>query len=216
MYDAAGCAGHLAAALDPAVVFNWQRHDHQRLLPAILNSPLDGSGRVKGTFASSGSSRPSDGGMPQCVNNITHNHYIWPQACPARQSRPLSTPISPAAQPQGGLISLPKPLAPKPLQTRPLENAAPQAAAGDSTPAPEPKRFLGFELITWQKILPLGFMFFCILFNYTILRDTKVRRVRTPTIELPHPFPPRPSGPAARAFGDVDAPVSAPRRTCSS
>lgn len=24
-----------------------------------------------------------------------------------------------------------------------------------------------------QKLLPLGLMFFCILFNYTILRDTK-------------------------------------------
>lgn len=26
---------------------------------------------------------------------------------------------------------------------------------------------------TWSKVLPLGAMFFCILFNYTILRDTK-------------------------------------------
>ena len=33
---------------------------------------------------------------------------------------------------------------------------------------------MGIEAITWQKIVPLGFMFFCILFNYTILRDTKV------------------------------------------
>lgn len=37
------------------------------------------------------------------------------------------------------------------------------------------KTFLGIEAFTWQKIVPLGFMFFCILFNYTILRDTKVR-----------------------------------------
>jgi len=28
-------------------------------------------------------------------------------------------------------------------------------------------------MFTWQKIIPLGLMFFCILFNYTILRDTK-------------------------------------------
>ncbi len=55
-----------------------------------------------------------------------------------------------------------------------LENAAPKAAAGDSTPAPEEKKFLGYTAFTWQKIVPLGFMFFCILFNYTILRDTKV------------------------------------------
>lgn len=49
-----------------------------------------------------------------------------------------------------------------------------QAAAGDAAPEPS-KKILGYDPITWQKILPLGFMFFCILFNYTILRDTKVR-----------------------------------------
>jgi len=43
--------------------------------------------------------------------------------------------------------------------------------AGDA--APSGKKFLGFDFLTWQKIVPLGFMFFCILFNYTILRDTK-------------------------------------------
>ena len=36
---------------------------------------------------------------------------------------------------------------------------------------------MGIEYITWKKIIPLGFMFFCILFNYTILRDTKVGAV---------------------------------------
>lgn len=36
-----------------------------------------------------------------------------------------------------------------------------------------PHRYFGFEALTWAKIVPLGFMFFCILFNYTILRDTK-------------------------------------------
>ncbi|KAF6176783.1 hypothetical protein GIB67_020505 [Kingdonia uniflora] len=33
--------------------------------------------------------------------------------------------------------------------------------------------FLGIEIGTLKKIIPLGLMFFCILFNYTILRDTK-------------------------------------------
>ncbi|KAG0498107.1 hypothetical protein HPP92_002798 [Vanilla planifolia] len=33
--------------------------------------------------------------------------------------------------------------------------------------------FLGIEAKTLKKIVPLGLMFFCILFNYTILRDTK-------------------------------------------
>ncbi|PIN07576.1 hypothetical protein CDL12_19859 [Handroanthus impetiginosus] len=37
----------------------------------------------------------------------------------------------------------------------------------------ESPKFLGIELVTLKKILPLGMMFFCILFNYTILRDTK-------------------------------------------
>nr|KJB70560.1 hypothetical protein B456_011G079600 [Gossypium raimondii] len=50
------------------------------------------------------------------------------------------------------------------------------AAAADGQPlfgeTPTPK-FLGIELVTLKKIIPLGLMFFCILFNYTILRDTK-------------------------------------------
>ncbi len=52
------------------------------------------------------------------------------------------------------------------------------AAAADDAGAPT-KKFMGIEAITWQKIVPLGFMFFCILFNYTILRDTKVTALET-------------------------------------
>uniref|UniRef100_A0A0D9YCF1 ADP,ATP carrier protein n=1 Tax=Oryza glumipatula TaxID=40148 RepID=A0A0D9YCF1_9ORYZ len=49
------------------------------------------------------------------------------------------------------------------------------AAAAGAVPAaqPEGKKFLGVEVKTLKKIVPLGLMFFCILFNYTILRDTK-------------------------------------------
>ena len=54
-----------------------------------------------------------------------------------------------------------------------------EAASGDSQenlPVTHPdKMILGSPVKTWKKILPLGAMFFCILFNYTILRDTKVR-----------------------------------------
>ncbi|CAI7916828.1 unnamed protein product [Closterium sp. NIES-53] len=55
-------------------------------------------------------------------------------------------------------------------------NAA--AAAADSgepagSIAKGPSKFLGVEVITLKKIIPLGIIFFCILFNYTILRDTK-------------------------------------------
>lgn len=48
------------------------------------------------------------------------------------------------------------------------------AADGQSFFAePEKPKFLGIETATFKKIVPLGLMFFCILFNYTILRDTK-------------------------------------------
>ncbi|MBA0850334.1 hypothetical protein Goshw_028497 [Gossypium schwendimanii] len=50
------------------------------------------------------------------------------------------------------------------------------AAATDGQPLfgeTQKPKFLGIELVTLKKIIPLGFMFFCILFNYTILRDTK-------------------------------------------
>ena len=35
------------------------------------------------------------------------------------------------------------------------------------------EQFLGVKVSTLKKVVPLGVMFFCILFNYTILRDTK-------------------------------------------
>jgi hypothetical protein len=38
---------------------------------------------------------------------------------------------------------------------------------------PASKTFLGVEIITLKKVIPLGLMFFCILYNYTFLRDTK-------------------------------------------
>ncbi|KAL0354752.1 UNVERIFIED_CONTAM: Plastidic ATP/ADP-transporter [Sesamum radiatum] len=37
----------------------------------------------------------------------------------------------------------------------------------------ESPKLMGIEVETLKKIIPLGMMFFCILFNYTILRDTK-------------------------------------------
>ncbi|GFZ04106.1 TLC ATP/ADP transporter [Actinidia rufa] len=50
------------------------------------------------------------------------------------------------------------------------------ASAADGQPLfeeSESPKFMGFEILTLKKIIPLGLMFFCILFNYTILRDTK-------------------------------------------
>jgi ATP:ADP antiporter, AAA family len=45
-------------------------------------------------------------------------------------------------------------------------------AVSDESETEKPK-FLGVEVITLKKIIPRGMMFFCILFNYTTLRDTK-------------------------------------------
>lgn len=47
------------------------------------------------------------------------------------------------------------------------------AAGGTAVPSQAPKKILGIDAITFKKVVPLGLMFFCILFNYTILRDTK-------------------------------------------
>ncbi|PSS17890.1 Plastidic ATP/ADP-transporter like [Actinidia chinensis var. chinensis] len=50
------------------------------------------------------------------------------------------------------------------------------ASAADGQPLfeeSESPKFMGIEIFTLKKIIPLGLMFFCILFNYTILRDTK-------------------------------------------
>ncbi|BDA49057.1 ADP,ATP carrier protein 1 [Coccomyxa sp. Obi] len=69
-----------------------------------------------------------------------------------------------------------RPSLPRRSAQRPAASAvaASAAIAGDGADVPaEKKGFLGIEAFTWQKIVPLGFMFFCILFNYTILRDTK-------------------------------------------
>lgn len=62
------------------------------------------------------------------------------------------------------------------LRTFPIFRAeAAAAAAGQPSYDGEVQspKFLGIELTTYKKIIPLGLMFFCILFNYTILRDTK-------------------------------------------
>jgi len=60
----------------------------------------------------------------------------------------------------------------KPLPQR-VGATADAAPAGDGF---DEKWLFGLTKGTWQKVVPLAMMFFCILFNYTILRDTKVRR----------------------------------------
>lgn len=45
--------------------------------------------------------------------------------------------------------------------------------ASDCTPGAEEKKIMGMPKVLVKKIIPQALMFFCILFNYTILRDTK-------------------------------------------
>lgn len=52
-------------------------------------------------------------------------------------------------------------------------SAAIDSVGDDGFAVAASKKFMGVELITLKKVIPLGLMFFCILFNYTILRDTK-------------------------------------------
>eukprot|EP00873_Tetraselmis_striata_P014600 jgi/Tetstr1/434864/TSEL_002578.t1 len=104
------------------------------------------------------------------------------QGIPALRAR-RSVAVRASVAPRRAVV----PLAVKPLQAAPLTStslpslkparkmmAAPvKAAASDATPPEEEKKFLGVPYSTLAKIIPLGAMFFCILFNYTILRDTK-------------------------------------------
>ncbi|KAK9666291.1 hypothetical protein RND81_14G174700 [Saponaria officinalis] len=65
----------------------------------------------------------------------------------------------------------------KNIRNSPIFKAEAAAAADNNQPLYgekiTPPKFLGIEIVTLKKIIPLGLMFFCILFNYTILRDTK-------------------------------------------
>eukprot|EP00775_Hariotina_reticulata_P008323 gene8323-8508_t len=95
-----------------------------------------------------------------------------PKVSPALRAFSGNRRLPGQVQPQTGLIPLQKPVsqqAEKPVE-RP--EVAVNAASDASQPGEE-KKILGYSALTWQKILPLGAMFFCILFNYTILRDTK-------------------------------------------
>lgn len=62
------------------------------------------------------------------------------------------------------------------METRSTEGSAVQPGDDDST-----VKLMGLDLrikvATAKKVVPLSLMFFGILFNYTILRDTKVRGV---------------------------------------
>ncbi|CAD6251464.1 unnamed protein product [Miscanthus lutarioriparius] len=101
-------------------------------------------------------------------NLLRHRHahaHAPAAAAPLRLSLPRHLP-GPAP------LRLPAALPLRPCLP-PLRAASAAAPApGDDASAASPK-FLSVETKTLKKIVPLGLMFFCILFNYTILRDTK-------------------------------------------
>ena len=119
--------------------------------------------------------------LPARTVQLAANHSLVPAAQvvrfdqkPCVHSSPL---LSPTDNPRRGRqVRQPAFLGPR-LASRPARQPTvvrAEVAAAASLDGAEPKTFMGIESLTWQKILPLGFIFFCILFNYTILRDTKV------------------------------------------
>lgn len=122
--------------------------------------------------------------------NVNYNVMVM-LASAARATMPTARPMaarmsaSRMVTPKIGLtrpVLVGQPLVQKPagvvgLPQLPRRAAVRVQASSDALPvlaaAPEEKKFLGVAAFTWQKIIPLGIMFFCILFNYTILRDTK-------------------------------------------
>ena len=65
------------------------------------------------------------------------------------------------------------------------KNAIVAAAAEE----PEERKIFGMSMISLGKFASLAFMFFCILFNYTILRDTKDVLVVTAPAAAPRSSP---------------------------
>lgn len=73
-----------------------------------------------------------------------------------------------------GFVTKPLLLSQKNRNSVPIVRAeAAAAASADGFGEKESTKIFGIEPVTFKKIIPLGLMFFCILFNYTILRDTK-------------------------------------------
>mmetsp|Transcript_19634 Transcript_19634/g.59393 ORF Transcript_19634/g.59393 Transcript_19634/m.59393 type:complete len:588 (+) Transcript_19634:159-1922(+) len=119
------------------------------------------------------SARPcvATGAWRQPIRCVTRTGSVQRNAAAA-----LKATVQPRAL---GLAALPAPRPQRLSVQQRKEPVVARSAAGSQvaeiTPDDEDpaKGFLGIAKITWRKIVPLGFMFFCILFNYTILRDTK-------------------------------------------
>jgi hypothetical protein len=160
----------------------------------------------------------------------TASAFSFPQPCPGVGLRPQSPSRCLCGQSTGRTIH-PTNSKTTPLVVAFMADAASTTADGSSSGSKTPvetssssnKRggFLGRlksaipSAAERQKLLPLGLMFFCILFNYTILRDTKdVLLVRTLIVCIaespPHHRGQHPTAMVTTAM--VDSPES---RVCS-
>lgn len=101
-------------------------------------------------------------------------HRFNPNTNPLPKSRKLNVSLDGFSKFQG-FVTKPQLIGQK-NENHHVCRAEAAASADDAQPlfgeTEEPK-FMGIEVVTLKKIIPLGLMFFCILFNYTILRDTK-------------------------------------------
>ncbi|CAN6243533.1 unnamed protein product, partial [Urochloa humidicola] len=131
--------------------------------PAAMESGLVASHRLRLPLPSAAA------GATARHHLLRHRHPLAsaPSAAPLRLSLPRHLP-----QPTPLRLPAALPLRPSlpPLRASAAAAAPGPAPGDDATAAP---KFLGVETKTLKKIVPLGLMFFCILFNYTILRDTK-------------------------------------------
>ena len=89
------------------------------------------------------------------------------QQAKALKPLPRGMATTPAAAPRRPMLARPLVASPSPAKTVAAKASLASADGSNDT-------LLGVEKKTLVKVMALGAMFFSILFNYTILRDTKV------------------------------------------
>ncbi|CAD7702420.1 unnamed protein product, partial [Ostreobium quekettii] len=149
--------------------------------PLIASRKMAGVGKVNRPFAQtcrmpSRCPKPSPGVSLPAQGTTTHRGPRLPLRQRAKSLNTDPEPQHPARP--NGFQFLGSPLkglqrAGPHLPPRRDRDAAADAAAAAGDKPQAKKTFLGLDVNVWMKIVPLGLMFFCILFNYTILRDTK-------------------------------------------
>lgn len=111
--------------------------------------------------------------MKRSAIALPRAHPFSGKSCmPRRSPQLLKANVGQPGLIKGGVPTLRRPLFPAPCPA-PQEARPVKTNASDGKVDDDDVEFLGIKKITWKKVIPLGAMFFCILFNYTILRDTK-------------------------------------------